>query len=114
MGNIIEVFIGMVSIIFDRMNVILPFFSFANVGSVGANLRVCPTIANSADINKQTEFSFANVGSVGANLRVCPAIVNSVGINKQTGFSFANADTNCKLASKENLRQQIGFVIRNS
>jgi hypothetical protein len=27
MKNIVEVFIGMVSIIFDRMNVILPFFS---------------------------------------------------------------------------------------
>jgi hypothetical protein len=35
MENIIEVFIGMVSIIFDRMNVILSFFFFANVGSIG-------------------------------------------------------------------------------
>jgi hypothetical protein len=62
MENIIEVFIGMVSIIFDRMNVVLSFFSFANVGSVGENLRVCPAIANAVGINKQTEFLFANAG----------------------------------------------------
>jgi hypothetical protein len=37
---------------------------------------------------------------VGSNLHVCPAIANSVGINKQTEFSFANAGTSCKLAPK--------------
>jgi hypothetical protein len=62
MENILVIFWGMVSIIFDQVNVILSFFSFANVGSVGANLQVCPAIANAVGINKQTEFPFANAG----------------------------------------------------
>jgi hypothetical protein len=42
-----------------------------------------------------------NQDCVGRNLCVCPTIANSVGISKQTEFSFANASTSCKLASKE-------------
>jgi hypothetical protein len=52
-------------------------------------------------INNQRRKNQTNQGCVGTNLRVCPAIANSIGIGKQTEFSFANAATSCKLASKE-------------
>jgi hypothetical protein len=64
--------------------------------------------------NKQRRYNQTNQDCIGANLRVCPAIANSIDISKQTEFSFANAGTNCKLAPKESLHQQIGFVIHNS
>jgi hypothetical protein len=51
-------------------------------------------------INNQRRNNQTNQGCVGTNLRVCPAIANSIGISKQTEFSFTDAGTSCKFAPK--------------
>jgi hypothetical protein len=51
--------------------------------------------------NNKRRNNETNQGCGGEKLRVCPAIANSVAISKQTEFSFANAGTSYKLAPKE-------------
>jgi hypothetical protein len=108
MRNILEAFFGMVSIIFDRMNVILPFFS-APCFMLDAGSSLVFAVKRRG---KPVCLPFMIVFLFSGKHADSP--LHIIDEKKQIKFSFANAGTSCTLASKKNLYQQIGFVIHNS